>query len=109
MKSLSMKRNLTKLSLIVCVLGVYSASMYTLATSTPTPEAVPAPVHSQEDVQKILDVVKVQSAPPEASYVPGVACVIDATEEMSVQEMEQLFEDCASSHSEHLQAVDFDK
>jgi hypothetical protein len=104
-----MKKNLTKLFLIVGVLGVYSASMYTMATTTSQPSMMQVPAHSEEDVQKILDVVKVQSSPHDATYVPGVACVIEATERMSVEEMELLFKACADSHSEHLQTVDFDK
>ncbi|HIE83281.1 MAG TPA: hypothetical protein EYQ00_05255 [Dehalococcoidia bacterium] len=104
-----MKNNLTKLFLIAGVLGVYSASMYTMATTASQPNMMRVPTHSDEDVQKILDVVKVQSASQEAMYVPGVACVIEATEQMSVEEMELLFKACADSHSEHLQTVDFDK
>ena len=47
-----MKKNLTKLFLIVGVLGVYSASMYTMATTTSQPSMMQVPAHSEEDVQK---------------------------------------------------------
>ena len=104
-----MIKNLKKLFLIVGVLGVYSASMYTLGSASSEPEITNIPAHSPEDVQKILDVVKVQSSSSETIYVPGVACVIETTQEMSMEEMELLFAECAASHSEHLRAVDFNK
>lgn len=105
-----MTQNITRLFFIVAILGVYAGSMYNLGAVRINPPQLEIPQHSAEDVQKILDVVKVQSAQEDApQYVPGVACVIQATPEMSIDEMQGLFENCALSHTEHLQSVNFNR
>tara|TARA_A100001011_G_scaffold399684_1_gene509553 strand:- start:5939 stop:6256 length:318 start_codon:yes stop_codon:yes gene_type:complete len=105
-----MTQNFNKLFLIVTVLGVYAGSMYKLGIVSAHVPNLEAPHHSPEDIQKIYDVVRVQSSQEEVpQYVPGVACVIQATPDMSIDEMQLRFEDCAKSHTDHLQSVTFDR
>ena len=105
-----MTQNITKLFFIVTILGVYAGSMYNLGAVRLNLPQLERVQHSPEDVQKILDVTKVQAVRDDTTrYVPGVACVIQATPEMSINEMQSLFEDCAISHTEHMQSVDFNR
>ena len=94
------KINIPKLCLVLTVLGVYSASMYKVAqVQTYETQTIDMPLTTQADADKIREVVKPRMMSENASqYLPGVACVIDAGEDVTPEMMEEFFTECVASH-----------
>ena len=55
------------------------------------------------DMEKILDVVgpRVQRGPT-STYLPGVACVIDAGPDTTIEEMQEYFSSCIGVHEDFM-------
>jgi hypothetical protein len=98
------KINISKLCMVLTVLGVYSASMYKIAeTRTYQTQIIDMPLTTQADADKIREVVKPRMMHENASqYLPGVACVIDAGEDVTPAMMEEFFTECVASHGDFI-------
>lgn len=98
---------------IVALLGVYSASMYKMASNqTPDMRIVDMPISnsSQADVERILNVVKPRvHGQGSTTYFPGVACVIDAGPDTTTEMMEEFFVSCLSDHTSFMDGESFSK
>ncbi len=91
--------------LVLTLLGVYSASMYKIASSRPAgTDIVDMPITAtQADMEKILDVVEPRfHDTPTSTYLPGVACVIDAGPGTTVEEMQEYFSTCLNVHEDFM-------
>ena len=87
------------------LLGVYSASMYKIASDQRVrTHIVDMPLTSSADMERILEVVKPKGNTnlPRSNYLPGVACVIDAGPNTSVEMMEQVLSRCISDRNDFM-------
>jgi len=94
--------NFGKLFLVLVLLGAYSASMYKFAsTQSLQTRAIDMSISeaSSDDAEKIRAVVKPRvEAFGSTTYLPGVACVIEAGPETTVDMMEEYFSTCIEEH-----------
>ena len=104
------KLNLPQMCLALSLLGAYSASIYKVAsTHDRRTHVVDIPLASSTDVEKILDVVEPrESADGDVSnYLPGVACIIEAGPDTTVEKMEEFFSECLADHYDFINRVPF--
>lgn len=94
--------NLVKMFIALVLLGAYSASMYKLTlTQALQTHAVDTPISEStaSDVEKIRAVVKPRvEAQGSTTYLPGIACVVEAGPGTTIEMMEEYFSTCISDH-----------
>ena len=94
--------NLVKMFIALVLLGAYSASMYKLAsTQVLQTRAVDMSISEStaSDVEKIRAVVKPRvEGQGSTTYLPGVACVIEAGSDTTIEMMEEYFSTCIDEH-----------
>ena len=96
------KLNFPKLFLVLVLLGAYSASMYKFAsTQVLHTRAVDMSISEStpEDADKIRAVIKPRVVGHgSTTYLPGVACVIEAGPGTTIDMMEEYFSTCIDEH-----------
>ena len=105
MKNLLKKLRLTKMFFALTLLGVYSASMYKIASlQPPHTDVIDMPISATHaDMKKILDIVEPRAHEGSAStYLPGVACIIDAGPDTTAKMMQEYFSNCLGVHEDFL-------
>jgi len=102
MKNTLQNTNITKLFFALVLLGAYSASMYKFAsTQALQTRAVDMSISGStaEDEEKIRAVIKPRvEGFGSTTYLPGVACVIEAGPTTTVEMMEEYFSSCIDEH-----------
>ena len=112
MKNTLQNINIIKLFFALVLLGAYSASMYKLAsTQVLQTRAIDMSISEStaEDEEKIRAVVKprIEDPGPTSAYFPGVACVIDAGPQSTVEEMQEYFSTCLQVHEDFMSSSAF--
>ncbi len=105
MNNLLTRLQLPRMFIVLTLLGVYSASMYKIASvQSARTNIIDIPITATAaDMEKILDVVepRIQKGPT-STYFPGVACVIDAGPQSTVEEMQEYFSTCLQVHEDFM-------